>query len=78
MNSLVMINNKDNGLRAYYNLDSIESIEFGKMKDFYTESDILKNGYKPKDMCVFIIFCDGSLATFKAKEWHIEYRYRTC
>lgn len=74
MNSLVMINNKDNELRTYYNLDTIESIEFGKMKDFHTESDILANGYKLNDMCIFITFYDDSQATFKANEWHIEYR----
>ena len=45
MNSLVLINEKDN-LRAYYYLKEVEKISYGKMKDFRNESDILANDHK--------------------------------
>ncbi|MDD3186106.1 MAG: hypothetical protein PHT76_12480 [Anaerostipes sp.] len=55
-----------------YELDEISSIEYGQMKDFYSYSDILGNGYKPDDNCIKISFKDTAIATF-GKDWIITF-----
>ena len=72
MNSLVLINEKDN-LRAYYYLKEVERISYGKMKDFRNEKDILANGHKKNESAIQILFTDDSVATYGEK-WHIEFR----
>ena len=72
MNSLVLINEKRD-LRVDYNLKDIDSISYGKMKDFNNVDDIINNGHKANESAIQIIFYDSSSATF-GKEWHIEFR----
>ena len=72
MNSLVLINEKDN-LRAYYYLKEVKKISYGKMKDFRNEIDILANGHKKNESAIQILFTDDSVATYGEK-WHIEFR----
>ena len=72
MNSLVLINEKKN-LRTNYNLKDIDSIFYGKMKDFINVDDIVNNGYKVNESAIQIIFYDKTVATY-GKEWHIEFR----
>ena len=72
MNCLVLINEKRD-LRVDYNLKDIDSISYGKMKDFINTDDIINNGYKPIESAIQIIFYDKTVATY-GKEWHIEFR----
>lgn len=72
MNSLVLINEKRD-LRVDYNLKDIDSISYGKMKDFNNVDDIINNGHKVNENAIQILFYDGRVATF-GKEWHIEFR----
>ena len=72
MNSLVLINEKRD-LRVDYNLRDIDSISYGKMKDFNNVDDIINNEHKVNESAIQILFYDGSVATF-GKEWHIEFR----
>ena len=72
MNSLVLINEKEDIKMGYY-LRDIDRISYGKMKDFHDIDDIINNGHKAKESAIQILFYDGSVATY-GKEWHIEFR----
>ena len=73
MNSLVLINYEFEDLRVNYNLRDIDSISYGKMKDFCSVDNIISNGHKLNESAIQILFNDGSAATF-GKEWRIEFR----
>ena len=72
MNSLVLINEKED-IRTGYYLRDINKISYGKMKDFFDIDVIINNGHDANESAIQILFYDGSVATF-GKEWHIEFR----
>ena len=72
MNSLVLINEKED-IRTGYYLRDINKISYGKMKDFIDTDDIINNGHEINESAIQILFYDNTLATY-GKEWHIEFR----
>ena len=72
MNSLVLINEKED-IRTGYYLRDINKISYGKMKDFIDADVIINNGHEINESAIQILFYDNTLATY-GKEWHIEFR----
>lgn len=66
------VTNKEIERSVTYNLDEVENIEHGQMKDFYSYPDIYGNGHKPQDSCIKINFKDATIATF-GKDWVISF-----